>query len=312
MTVKNLFKSLLKKYSPLYRLYKTLRYGREVNVVPDWVSLGLTLLSKKELNTFIFEQENAFIRTIYDCEFLYIPDMMGGLLGAEYRNGFELFEIEFLRKTLPKKAIIFDVGANFGFYSIHLAKLLPQTDIHSFEPVEKVFSILEENVSRNSLISKLNLNNFALGAVGGEVKMTSDRYAGNYVIAKGHYAGDTGIVRLETVDAYIEQKEIDTVDFIKCDVEGFEVEVMSGCEKTLKHLRPLVMVEIAEEWQKRTDADPSLLFEQMTRHNYWWCSSKELFLIHAFEHQPSGSYNFFFFPQESKRYAQIKSKLQKL
>ena len=100
-------------------------------MVPNWVSFGLTLSNEKDLNTFIFEQENAFIRTIYDCEFLYIPEMMGGLLGAEYRNGFELFEIEFLRKTLPKKAIIFDVGANFGFYSVHL-QLLPQTEIHSF------------------------------------------------------------------------------------------------------------------------------------------------------------------------------------
>ena len=283
-----------------------------MNVVPNWVSFGLTLSNEKDLNTFIFEQENAFIRTIYDCEFLYIPEMMGGLLGAEYRNGFELFEIEFLRKTLPKKAIIFDVGANFGFYSVHLAKLLPQTEIHSFEPVEKTFSILEQNISRNSLISKLNLNNFALGAARGEVNITSDRYAGNYVIGKGHYAGDTGIVRLETVDAYINQKEIESIDFIKCDVEGFELEVMRGCEKTLKKLRPLVMMEIAEEWQRRTDSDSSLLFDQMTRHNYWWCSSKELSSIDEFEHQPSGSHNFFFFPRESKRYAQIKNKLQEL
>ena len=50
-----------------------------------------------------------------------------------------------LKKYLPKNAIMIDCGAHVGSDSIELARIFPQSMVHSFEPVPAIFSQLKKN-----------------------------------------------------------------------------------------------------------------------------------------------------------------------
>jgi hypothetical protein len=64
------------------------------------------------------------------------------------------FENEYAMKMLScmdGKPVVFDVGANFGYYSLLAAKTYPKSQIHSFEPIPDTYSDLCENIRVNNL-----------------------------------------------------------------------------------------------------------------------------------------------------------------
>jgi len=220
------------------------------------------------LSTFVFETGNTYVRIPTGHEFRYVPDLMGGVLGLERKSGFESDEISSVLKTLPKNPIILDVGANFGYYSIVIASSDLNGEVHSFEPVSEAFSLLTENIDRNSVSHRITPNKIAIGESKGVAEITSDRYAGNYLIDKGSYDGFTEKVSMTTLDQYVLENNIKKVDFIKCDVEGSELQVMKGAFHILKNMKPLVMLEIAEEWTSRFGYTAYNLREYMSTLGY--------------------------------------------
>ena len=50
--------------------------------------------------------------------------------------------------TLPDDAVVFDVGANIGVFSVVLARMKPNIHIHAFEPVPPIYEVLEHNATQ--------------------------------------------------------------------------------------------------------------------------------------------------------------------
>lgn len=279
---------------------RRIRHGKRATQIPDWVSKGIALMQTEELNSFIFDGEAVYVLTQFNCEFSYLPQKMGGLLGAEYKNGFELCELEILKSILNGKHTILDVGANYGFYAIHLAKIFPNSFIHCFEPVLDTAKLLRNNCERNDVSSKVKINSAAVGAAVGITKITTDRYAGNHILTDKNYQGTAAEVTLTTIDEYVSVNAISEVEFIKCDVEGFELEVMEGASKTISKFRPIILLEIAIEWEGRTEKSISHIFNYMIEQNYQSFTVGDLACILKTKFAPHGTYNHFFLPKESK------------
>lgn len=140
---------------------------------------------------------------------------------------------------------VLDVGANIGCTSILFGSLA--RSVASFEPSPTTFAFLSRNVASAGM-NNVQLYNFALGATPGEFELTfapQDR-SGGFVSNKtkanaGHV---TERIQVETLDTFTRLHDLQRVDFMKIDVEGFEQRVLEGGRDAVQRLRPAVVLEL--------------------------------------------------------------------
>jgi FkbM family methyltransferase len=138
----------------------------------------------------------------------------------------------YLKKNLNNNIIVFDVGAHIGESVIRIKKIFPEATIHCFEPVIQSFNILKKNILYFNY-KKVILNNFSL------FNTVSSKYikihcrsdlSSFFSINKKKKQKTTTL----TIDHYIKINKIKSVDFIKIDTQGSELEILRGAKKTLK------------------------------------------------------------------------------
>jgi FkbM family methyltransferase len=85
-----------------------------------------------------------------------------------------LYHEIFVQKSYLKNGIqvrngdcIFDVGANIGLYTIFASSLFENLKIFAFEPVPDIFSVLEDNIKKNSTTSEIEIFNLGLSCKSG-------------------------------------------------------------------------------------------------------------------------------------------------
>lgn len=141
----------------------------------------------------------------------------------------------------------YDVGANIGFFSLMAARLVgPQGRVVSFEADPEIAARLRENLSRNQF-THAHVEEKAVWSEPSTISFarvdpnkSPDRGLG-HVAANGPAPG-TITVEAVSLDQYI--ASYPAPDFLKCDVEGAEVEVFQGARKLLSGRRPTCLVEI--------------------------------------------------------------------
>lgn len=300
MNVLRIAKAWLKASPRLYNFYQRIRYG-SLTEVRDWVLETHDFLQGHKLNTFIFEQDGVYVRISGGEEFKYVPELMGGLLGLEYETGFEAEDIQAVLGLLPSNAVVLDIGANFGIYTVLIASRISGSMVHAFEPVPGTARLLSENVARNDVIQNVVINNVAVGREEGMLSITVDRYAGNYLLTQASYSGNSQKVPVIRLDDYVAHRELSRVDFIKCDVEGAELLVMHGAAEILERHHPIVMLELVEEWVGRFGYSIDELKDFMSQKGYECKPVAEIAADQSRAPEKGDEiYNYLFFPVNSK------------
>ena len=97
-----------------------------------------------------------------------------------------------------------------------------------------------------------------------------------------------------TLDAWMSVSGLDTLDFIKCDVEGAELLMLRGAERTIEHYRPGFFLEVAEHFTRRMGYEPSTLFEFLYTRGYesFTMDFSRCTLVPVIGHQGTGDYVF--------------------
>jgi FkbM family methyltransferase len=155
--------------------------------------------------------------------------------------------------------IVFDIGANIGWYSFHLAQKLSKSIIHAFEPISETFIRLERNMELNQ-IANVKLNNLAFSAKKEKIKfyhspdLTVAASARNITESKNVLQSECDS---DLLDNYVNLNKIDRLDFIKCDVEGAEYFVFQGGIETLKNYKPIVLTEMLRKWSEKFGYHPN-------------------------------------------------------
>jgi FkbM family methyltransferase len=137
------------------------------------------------------------------------------------------------RQVLSAGDLFVDVGANVGAYAIWVAEM--GAEVIACEPASDTFALLETNVALNGY--PITLLNVAAGSYCGTARFT----AGQDTVNRMDAAGETE-TPLVTVDSVIGDR---MVAGMKVDVEGFEIEVLRGCERALYEHR-IRMIQL--EW----------------------------------------------------------------
>lgn len=164
-------------------------------------------------------------------------------------------QVYIVKQELKPGMTVLDIGANIGTYALLEAQLVgPQGKVYAIEPSPQNFDLLNQNVSLNRFGDRIDT--FRLGASNQAGVGTFFLHAAsNLHTFHPQKYGD--FAQVETDKEYVDTIEVDVVnicdfardkrpiDFIRMDIEGFEVEVLQGMEQG-----------IMEGW-----LTPSILFE---------------------------------------------------
>jgi FkbM family methyltransferase len=153
-----------------------------------------------------------------------------------------------------------DVGANIGSYAIWAGEL--GAEVIALEPADDTFALLAENVALNGY--PVRLIQAAAGATCGFARLTSGLDCVNRLDPRG--AVETAMV---TIDSIIADR---TVAGMKIDVEGFEIEVLRGCERALSEQRlRLIQLEWNRTSRRAVGTDRQPVSDLLAKHGYSLC-----------------------------------------
>ena len=144
--------------------------------------------------------------------------------------------------------VVFDVGANHGIYSYWLAKSVgARGQIHAFEPQSEL--ILEiEKISKWLNYKSIKLNAIALSDKSNK-KTLKRLYVGDGSASlEDRFPSPEACENLEihtvSMDEYCLQQGVNSMGYLKIDVEGHELSVIRGGIKTIDHFKPIIQVEL--------------------------------------------------------------------
>ena len=149
--------------------------------------------------------------------------------------------------TLVKKDnLVLDIGTNFGTTILQFARIIGKDGLaYGFEPDPTNFSICQNNIKLNKF-SNIRVENLGVGSKDDTLLLVvdSEYNRGMNKISLENNGKESFFVKIICIDDWVESKNITQVDLIKIDVEGFEMEVLKGAEKTLKTFKPLLFIEL--------------------------------------------------------------------
>ena len=177
-----------------------------------------------------------------------------------YANPPDHSEMLAWRRILRPGDIFIYVGANIGTYTIWAGEL--GAEVIALEPAKDTFALLLENVALNGY--SVRSIEAAAGAVCDTARFTSGRDCVNRLDPEGSV--ETTIV---TIDSIIMDR---TVAGMKVDVEGFEIEVLRGCERALsEHRIKLIQLEWNTTSRAAVGTDRQPVADLLAQHGYALC-----------------------------------------
>ena len=179
-------------------------------------------------------------------------------------------ELEFMRARLKEGKVAFDVGANVGSWSVLMHKLNPECQIFAFEPIPKIFELLKINGSFNSG-EQISAINAAVCDYDGEMDF---QVPGNVAIfgrlapknassfSDSRFA-EASVSKVQTarLDNFCASRNIEFIDFLKIDVEGFELAALRGLGDMIynKRVSAIHIETIRENHERAGECFDSLL-----------------------------------------------------
>jgi FkbM family methyltransferase len=148
---------------------------------------------------------------------------------------FELEEQCFLKYFLKRNGVFIDVGSNIGLFSLIASKRVGKKGkVYSFEPTPETFKWLQLNISVNR-IKNIYASNIAVSNNSGkqEFKISGDGYDAwnSFGIPSEGKVIEKIQVNTITFDDFICLNNLERIDLIKIDVEGWEINVLKGGKK---------------------------------------------------------------------------------
>jgi len=134
-----------------------------------------------------------------------------------------------------------DVGANIGFITLVMARQVGREgQVVAIQPSEWAFEHLAANLALNDMP---NVTLVAMGLSDADgVSPPADIPVGYRL--DGRIVTRRQEVRFTTLDTYLAANPVQRLDFIKCDTDGFEPQVLAGAERMLRRFGPALHIEL--------------------------------------------------------------------
>ncbi len=141
---------------------------------------------------------------------------------------------------------VIDAGACFGDTALGFASSVrPGGRVYAFEVLENHLDVIRHNNAQNpELGSRIRVFPFGLGDTcnaGAAPIDSKDALAPGFSL-RG--IDQQAAVPVQTIDALVESGQIERVDFVKMDIEGYELKALRGAEATIRRFRPKLAISI--------------------------------------------------------------------
>lgn len=207
--------------------------------------------------------------------FLDLSDLAIGL--NVVRDRYEPSEIAYVRGAIGPGDSVLDIGANIGFFTLHMASTVgPTGRVYAYEPLDQNAALLQRSIRENGFEERVSLRRHAVGAEPGEAQIVFLSLDAGAQNSGGAYLSTTPgelpphhqllPTRVVTLDG---ENFARPVRLLKVDVEGAEPLVFRGGRELLSEDRPLVLSEINPgQLAKVSGATPKGLISEMETVGY--------------------------------------------
>lgn len=241
------------------------------------------LLDNSDIESIQINSENLIINLHCGAKFYWDPEEVRGSANVLVNDGVnEPGYSDIIFAAAQNKKTIFDIGANVGYYTVHLAKKLCNYGghIHAFEPLIQTFDRLCANINLNNLTQFVTLNNIGLSDKEGTVEFFQPKYSGSVASSMKNLHPEEysqiSQVKMETLDEYCNKKNIRSIDVMKIDVEGAELLVVQGGSVIIQKSSPIIFIELLRKWSNPFGYHPNDLLKILYGYGYkCWTQENE-------------------------------------
>lgn len=194
--------------------------------------------------------------------------------------GFETAEMQIAEGVIKPGMTVLDIGAHHGLFTLLFSKLVGrQGRVIAFEPSPREMKRLHRHLRLNRR-TNVTVESCALGKDDGESDLYLPEKFEDWCNSLRPPVTNEPTLRMKVevrrLDGVLEKYKIDTVDFVKIDVEGAELDVLQGATRFLgKEKKPVLLIEAADSrtapWGYKA-RDIVQLLEQL---GYDCCSIRE-------------------------------------
>lgn len=186
------------------------------------------------------------------------------------------FQQKLFNKLKPK--VILDIGGNVGHHALFYASTKAQT--HTFEPILTLYQQIQHKIQANNL-SHLSAYNIALGEEDREdsIFLPYDYNQGTGTILEGHAASKerTQKITIRKGDSIIKELGLATIDYIKIDVEGYELKVLQGLSESISQYKPVIFMEYVKRVHNMLNEEKQTLQDYLPKdYSYFYIETSPL------------------------------------
>ena len=164
------------------------------------------------------------------------------------RKGRALEYVYHLPNVVKPGDVVIDIGANLGYYTCPLSEIVGDKGrVYAVEPVPVIFDVLKRNVAGCKNVTLLN---YALGSEERIIEMANDSVAAAGYFGTGRNFVSDGELSGEAIKFSAQMRRgselfanLERVDFIKCDIEGYERVVIPEMRAIIERHHPTVLIE---------------------------------------------------------------------
>jgi len=238
-----MLKKLMDYISHTKIVYHYLRYyGLKKKTLKAFYYYNYRLLKLRSL-----DKNNEKIITVNGYKMSVIPDDPG--ISSELRifNVHEPITTHITLQELKKGMTCLDIGSNIGYYVLMESKAVGDKGmVIAIEPSPKNFQQMKKSLELEKT-SNVDAYNFAAGDRNGEGDfLIHERSNCSKIIPKGEPLPEfANVIKipLKKIDSFIEEKKLKRLDFIRMDIEGYEINLFEGLWSTLRKFKPMIQME---------------------------------------------------------------------
>lgn len=224
--------------------------GVEFDRQQDWLPMAVPATAEADL---VFGEVGSLLVP-------HLDSVIGKTIrhtGAWARTDLALFDA-----MIAPGAVVFDVGAHIGHHAVHFSTLVGANgQVFCFEPQTALYRFAMGNLAINAC---RNVRAFcgALGEADGHARMRAvpagqPANLGEVGLAFSGDAAPGEAVEVWSLDSLVNAGKIliDRLDFMKIDVQSFELPVLKGARNTITRFKPAIFIEISPYWMQERGYD---------------------------------------------------------
>lgn len=209
---------------------------------------GISFFLYWRFKKLLYDFSKERIVKVNGCSLSLIPNDVGISEELFLFNTHEPFSTKVVMKNLREGMVCLDVGSNLGYYATLESKIVGKTGrVIAIEPSPVSFKYLEHNLALQNQ-SNYEAFNFACGKEDREVRfLITGKSNLNRVLKEGEKtSSDMNVVKVpvKKLDTFLKEKLLKKLDFLRMDVEGYEMQILEGAKESIGKFKPMIQIEV--------------------------------------------------------------------